>query len=391
MNRQRFYIYKGVFLLLLWLCVGLSAKAQLTARVGKTTQLSVVEVSTDTYVWELYDLAKNVNFATTLGNCSETKARFVDGKNTGNTVNVEWLAEGEYFYKVSARNACANNIKIGRIIVQKATVPPKPTVSITYLCEDATAILKAENYQGKLLWSTGETTETIRVTKSGTYWLTQTVNGTESEKAIGEVRANIQPGKPHNAKAIPSMIYKGGVSKLSAKGCDNSTLRWYKDKELTEELTDLTVKPEETTTYYVVCENEIGCTSEYTAVTVSVNNYDDAECARIYKNIRINQFLSPNGDGKNDVWILSDVLDYCEKCNKKAVIKLFNRWGAKVYEKNNQQLPEEAFDGYSSNSLDFDNEKLLPNGTYFYIIEIDEENYLDGYIYLLGGQEYKQD
>lgn len=386
MNRLRIHIYKGVFLLLLWLCTGFWAKAQLTAQVGETTQLSVVEVSGDTYVWELYDLAEGVNFATTKGNCPETKAHFV-GNNTGAAVSVKWLETGEYFYKVTAQNSCSNNIKIGHIIISRASVPPKPIVSITYNCDNATAVLKAEKYEGSLLWSTGETTETIKVSKAGTYWLTQTVNGTESEKATVEVRANIQPGKPHNAKAMPKMIYKGGSSQLTAEGCENSTLRWYKDKALTEELTDLTVRPETTTTYYVVCENDIGCTSEYTAVTVEVNTYNEAECARIYKNISISQFISPDGDGKNDVWIPSDVLEYCDKCGKKATIRLFNRWGAKVYEKENSQLPEEAFDGYSSNSLDFNDGKLLPNGTYFYIIEIEDREELTGYIYLINEQE----
>ncbi len=43
----------------------------------------------------------------------------------------------------------------------------------------------------------------------------------------------------------------------------------------------------------------------------------------------------------------------------------------------------ERFEGYSDNSLDFQNGELLPAGTYFYIIEIDGEKGVDGYFYIV--------
>ncbi len=82
------HIYRmGLWALLLLSCV--YANAQLVARVGDTTQLTVHKDSSDSYMWELYDTSQGVDFAQTAGNCPKTKAVFV-GKNTGNSVTVKW-------------------------------------------------------------------------------------------------------------------------------------------------------------------------------------------------------------------------------------------------------------------------------------------------------------
>jgi gliding motility-associated-like protein len=71
--------------------------------------------------------------------------------------------------------------------------------------------------------------------------------------------------------------------------------------------------------------------------------------------------ITPNGDGDNDVWIIP----YLYSCPN-AVVKVFNRWGVKVYENN---------DTYYNNPWDGKNKKgeLLPMGTYYYIIEYNDD------------------
>ena len=103
------------------------AMAQTVVYQGDTTPLSVVQVPGDTYQWELYSDGA-VNFATTPGNCPVTSATFV-GPSTGPSVSVQWLKTGTYFFKVTAFDPtnCANNLKIGMIIVQAAL----PTATIT--------------------------------------------------------------------------------------------------------------------------------------------------------------------------------------------------------------------------------------------------------------------
>ncbi|MCY1720553.1 T9SS type A sorting domain-containing protein [Prolixibacteraceae bacterium Z1-6] len=53
--------------------------------------------------------------------------------------------------------------------------PVAPTISVQNSCGES--VLTASNYTGTLQWSTGESTENIRVTEAGEYSLSQTVNG----------------------------------------------------------------------------------------------------------------------------------------------------------------------------------------------------------------------
>ncbi len=356
--------------------------AQLEVKVSESTNLSVSEVSGGTYAWELYEVVTGVDFAIKEGNCPKSKAYFIDDKNTGASVNVKWLEEGEYFYKVTASNSCANNIKIGRVIVGKANIPLAPKIIVDYDCGKAIAILTASDYAGSLEWSTGETSKSVEVSEAGTYTLVQILNGQKSKIAKVDI-PKISISQPTNVAVTPPEIEEGESAELSADAIENTVLHWYADEALSVELDSPVVVPESTTTYWVVAENEIGCRSEAIPVTLVVEHFDRKKCEKLYTSIKIEQFVSPNGDGKNDTWSLEGLLKYCVKCKQKAVIRLFNRWGEKVYETTNAKFKEEPFKGYSNNSLDFRNSNPLPEGIYFYIISINDEKEKSGYIYLV--------
>jgi hypothetical protein len=59
-------------------------------------------------------------------------------------------------------------------------------------------------------------------------------------------------------------------------------------------------------------------------------------------------------------------------------LTIYNRWETKVYEKTNYQ---NNWDG-SSYIAGFGGENTLPNGVYFYLLELDNEEPITGYIYL---------
>ncbi len=64
--------------------------------------------------------------------------------------------------------------------------------------------------------------------------------------------------------------------------------------------------------------------------------------------------FSPNGDGKNDVWKVQG------RCIKEIEVRIYNRWGEKVYESYNAQ---ESWDGtYRGKPLDTD--------VYVYVINV---------------------
>ena len=110
------------------------AMAQDTVYTGQSKNLSIVGIPGDTYVWELYNNVTGINFATDPGNCPPGEAYFT-GVSTGPTVNVMWLNQGTYFYKVTAhRGGCTMNLKVGKMTVlwaiPTAVIGPPPPICV---------------------------------------------------------------------------------------------------------------------------------------------------------------------------------------------------------------------------------------------------------------------
>ncbi|WP_207104709.1 SdrD B-like domain-containing protein [Arundinibacter roseus] len=77
---------------------------------------------------------------------------------------------------------------------------------------------------------------------------------------------------PPVPSATPATICVGESSVLSATGCAAGTVTWFTDAGLTTPLSNLTVSPTATTTYYAVCTiTASGCASQAAPVTVTVN------------------------------------------------------------------------------------------------------------------------
>jgi len=72
--------------------------------------------------------------------------------------------------------------------------------------------------------------------------------------------------------------------------------------------------------------------------------------------------ITPNGDGDNDTW----VIPYLYSCPD-ASVKIFNRWGVKIYE-NEGAYYKNPWNGTNNNG------KLMPLGTYYFMIEYNDEN-----------------
>jgi gliding motility-associated-like protein len=93
--------------------------------------------------------------------------------------------------------------------------------------------------------------------------------------------------------------------------------------------------------------------------------------------------FSPNDDGIQDKWRIKCLERYPD-----ARIEIYNRWGNRVFEKDNfgnSDVHGESdawWDGYSSQKAAFGDEKL-PNGTYYYILFLNDGNKpLNGYLFL---------
>ncbi|MDO4782870.1 MAG: gliding motility-associated C-terminal domain-containing protein [Capnocytophaga felis] len=354
-----------------------------TPKVGEISTFSVLSDASYGYVWELYD--SSVDFATTAGNCPPSKAVFVGGNNSSQ-VQVQWLKAGTYYYKVSVSDGCSANSKIGVITVVNEVAPPK--VNITYDCHKGTATLQATDFSGSLLWSTGETTATIVVNTQNipkgtpaSYWVQQTVDGVESKLTVVHIERSIPANEPDVA-TFPVRIYLGQSVSITSVSCGENTVRWFTDAALTQEITQPEITPSSSSTYYVVCQTETGCQSDAVSLLVEVISEDS--CQEAFDKMFIPNALSLNDDGANEVWELKDLKAYCEKCGKKNVVSIFNRWGVKVYERENYMFDNQRFKGLSEHKRTVSKE-ALPNGTYFYVITFDDGKQKVGYIYIRSG------
>jgi gliding motility-associated-like protein len=81
---------------------------------------------------------------------------------------------------------------------------------------------------------------------------------------------------------------------------------------------------------------------------------------RVYKQVKIPNAFSPNGDGINDVWNIESLNTYPE-----ADLQVFNRYGQLVFHSKGYSKP---WDGTM-------NGKPLPVGTYYYEIDLKTDVY----------------
>jgi gliding motility-associated-like protein len=134
--------------------------------------------------------------------------------------------------------------------------------------------------------------------------------------------------------------------------------------------------------------NPIINTSNFVALTTPKTIYiklENANCSSITSFVLetnncppvVHNFVSANNDGTNDTFHIDGLKDIF--LNYK--ISIYNRWGTLIWTGNNTS---EEWDGFATNGILIDN-KEIPAGTYFYIIDLNNTDYskpLTGYLYL---------
>ena len=79
--------------------------------------------------------------------------------------------------------------------------------------------------------------------------------------------------------------------------------------------------------------------------------------------------MSVDGDGKNEHFHIAGINRYPDN-----VVRIYNRWGVKVFETEGYNNVTRVFRGFSNGRVVVETSDKLPQGTYYYVIEYVDEN-----------------
>jgi gliding motility-associated-like protein len=105
---------------------------------------------------------------------------------------------------------------------------------------------------------------------------------------------------------------------------------------------------QENQSYVITATGEFGCAAS------------DTVLVKVFKELKIPNAFTPNGDGKNDTWHIPGLEEY-----RNATVQIFNRWGQVVFKSVGYTIP---WNGVM-------NGNKLPTGAYYYVIKPGENGY----------------
>jgi|GEM_PF-365026 len=212
-----------------------------------------------------------------------------------------------------------------------------------FVCGTPYVILGSDYIGQSFIWSTGETTNTISVNQAGEYNVT--VTDLYNCLFVDTVEVNQIPFNPQ--VSADTTIVIGDIAFLEASG--GTTYNWWPTTDLDcTNCPNPVATPSDTTEYFVEIDIPTGCPDTLSVLVYAVESLDET--------VIVPDVITPNGDGVNDEWIIVNIDKF--PLNRVFIV---NRWGDVVYE----ATP------YNNDWAGTYNGKLLPQGTYYYYVELD--------------------
>jgi gliding motility-associated-like protein len=218
----------------------------------------------------------------------------------------------------------------------------------TLVCAGAPVPLLATSAGASFAWSpatglsnTNTANPTATVSSNAAYTVTATLNGCTRTRTVN---IGIKPNPIINAGPDKTIV-DGDAVQLDGVGNPNAvSVAWTPVATLTNATTYTpTAKPSLTTAYTLTVRDANGCTSTDAAI-VTVIPY----C------VKVMDAFSPNGDGINDKWLVTNGA----ACAPQIIVNVFNRYGSPVYRNDNYK---NDWDGTYKG-------KPVPDATYYYVV-----------------------
>lgn len=311
-----------------------------------------------------------VDLSTLLTGTFDTTGIWSETTSSGMLTNSSWdstnVPFGTYQFKYTVSGSCST-VDEASINIAIKEIPDVPTASVDpTICETEDLNLFATTVTNATYQWTGPngfvssiqnpTINSVSTNSNGIYIVHSALNGCLSGDSTVEVLVNPVPDFVLNQDCVDKQ-YQVWVTKLNPISFNeaNSNFSWTGPNNFTSNQNAITITNAETGTYALTITNENGC-----AATKSIEVFRT--------NCFIPNVITPNNDQENERFDLTgfDV----------AKLEIYNRWGTKVYEKNNYI---DEWHGQSTNGGN------LPDSTYYYVIKLDTEEIKTGWIFLSRG------
>ncbi|MDX2172300.1 MAG: gliding motility-associated C-terminal domain-containing protein [Bacteroidota bacterium] len=282
---------------------------------------------------------------------------------TSTLQNISNILSGTYSLNVTDNNGCSS----------LTTLTVVPTITITAdagnnatVCPTSSIVLTGTNSAGAVAYNwyllpnitnTIANTSTVIVpnTAGTSSFVLQTISSVSTCVAFDTVVVNLFPlplvdaGPSFTIPVFTSTTIGGNPTSVAGNTFTWSPPFTLDNPSLGNPVASNTVN----TTYTVTVTDAVtGCTAS------------DTTQVQIYPEIVIPNGFSPNGDGKNDKWVIDNIQQFPDN-----VVEVYNRWGERLFIKTTYNG---EFDGRFRN-------KDLPVGTYYYIINLNHPAYPKAY------------
>lgn len=265
-------------------------------------------------------------------------------------------ANGEYVVTVTV-NGCASDSVIVPVTVN--AIPQFTLEGNAALCDGQTSILNVSpsNFAitdvGYKWFRNGseltELTETLQINETGVYEVSVTNNNCTTTREIAVV-PNDNPFDVLAQAGCEGSDYILSVTNIN--DIQGAVVTWTGPGAFTATGPKVVITNKFPGEYFVSVTNADGCTAE-TSVNLKSTACDPS------------RGISPNGDGSNDKFDLSNL--HVRK------LKIFNRYGLKVYEADNYI---DEWHGQSDKGT-------LPTATYYYVAMLEDGRDITGWVYLM--------
>jgi gliding motility-associated-like protein len=294
------------------------------------------------------------------------KSNNLISNQAGDTLlNASTTLNGVYWYFIQYDNGCKDSSSVNVIITPRPAITDAIVTNAScYNSNDGSIDIQVNSSEAyNVTWSNGAATDDINNLSSGTYTVTVNVNGACTASAIYQINSPEQLDLYLKSLSQPTCGLNNGKIELSVSGGTIPySFTWQPNVSMDSSANQLS-----TGQYFVSVTDANGCND-----TLSVN----LDC--IPDSLIIPQLVTPNNDGKNDVWEV-DLTNYPNN-----VVKIFNRWGNVVYAAN-PYLPSNYWDGKVGQGVMMSlGSEYLPVGTYYFVIDLfgDGSKIYKGYIEL---------